>query len=204
VLTVATCFWKANRHTAPASIGYEPFWVDRLAAGFRRNLTVPHRFVVLTDREYEFAEGVEQMRLGTDEPDWSSMIEPFHIEGPLIVVGLDTIVLGNIDHMAEWCETAETIALPRSPGKPYACNGVVLCPRGQTGIFHRWSGQNDMEWLRIQDHVFIDDLWEGQVVSYKLHVRPFGLGDARIVYSHGRPKADELRHLDWVRDNWRA
>lgn len=203
MLTVATCFWQANRHSAGASRCYSPEWVNRLARGFARNLTVPHRFVVLTDRTYEFAEGVEQERLSADEPDWSCMIEPFRIEGPLIVVGLDTVVCGDIDHMAAWCETAEVIALPKSPGKPYACNGVALVPRGKTGIYLRWGGQNDMEWLRLQDHVFTDDLWPGQILSYKCDARPNGLGDGRIVYFHGNPKPDQLAESDWVRAHWR-
>ena len=203
MLTVATCFWRPNRHSAPASRCYTPEWVDRLYRGFRRNLTVPFRFVVLTDREYGFCQGVEQERLSTDEPDWSSMIEPFRIEGPLIVVGLDTVVTGNIDQLADWCFDGDRIALPLSPGKPYACNGVALVPPGCTGIYRDWRGENDMEWLRSQPHAFIDELFPGQVVSYKCDVRPDGLGDTRVAYFHGRPKPDELGRLDWVKEHWR-
>lgn len=204
LITVATCFWSPNRHSAAASRCYTPEWVDKLARGFRRHLTTPHRFVVLTDKPYEFADGVEQERLSTDEPDWSSMIEPLRIEGPLIVAGLDTIVLRNIDRFAHWCGHADKIALPRSPGKEYACNGIALVPKGKTDIHARWSGENDMEWLRLQDHILIDDIWGAdQVVSYKQYVRPRGVRKSRIVYFHGTPKPDELTDLDWVRDNWR-
>lgn len=203
MLTVATCFWEANRHSVPSSRCYTEEWVNKLARGVQRNLTVPHRFVVLTDREYTFAKGVEQERLSADEPGWESMIEPFRIEGPLIVMGLDTIVRSNIDHLARWCESAKTIALPRSPGKPYACNGVALVPRGQTGIYERWNGENDMEWLRKQPHVFIDDLWPEQVVSFKQYARPRGPRGSRIVYFHGAPKMHDVLGLEWVRDHWR-
>ncbi len=37
------------------------------------------------------------------------MIEPFQLEGPLIVVGLDTVVVGNIDALADWCETDQEV-----------------------------------------------------------------------------------------------
>jgi len=204
MLTVATCFWRANRHSAAASRVYSPEWVDRLAAGFRRNLTVPHRFVVLTDRPYEFAAGVEQERLADDEPGWASMIEPFRIEGPLIVAGLDTVIVGNLDHMARWCEAGDRIALPRNPGKDYACNAVALVPPGHTRIHDEWAGENDMEWLRLQPHVFIDDLWTGQVVSYKCEVRSRGMRRARIVYFHGTPKPDALPNLQFIREHWRC
>lgn len=203
MITIATCFWEANRHSAPSSRCYDEPWVDKLYRGFKRNLTVPFRFVVLTDKPYEFCDGVEQERLNTAEPGWECMIEPFRIEGPLIVVGLDTIVRSNIDHMARWCETAKTIALPRSPGKPYACNGVALVPKGQTEIYSRWRGENDMEWLRAQEHVFIDDLWREQVVSFKQYARPNGPRQSRIIYFHGREKPHELQHLHWVQEHWR-
>jgi hypothetical protein len=203
VLTVATCFWEANRRSVPSSRCYTPEWVNKLARGFARNLTLPHRFVVLTDKAYDFAKGIEQELLGTDEPDWHSMIEPFRIEGPLIVVGLDTIIRSNIDHLARWCERADRIALPRSPGKPYACNGVALVPVGMTGIHAQWRGENDMEWLRAQPHVMIDDLWPEQVVSYKQYVRPKGTRQSRIVYFHGSPKMQDILHEPWVAEHWR-
>jgi hypothetical protein len=203
MITVATCFWEANRHSAPSSRCYTPEWVNRLYRGFKRNLTVPFRFVVLTDKEYQFTRGVEQELLSTEEPTWASMIEPFRIDGPLIVVGLDTIVRSNIDHMARWCETAKTIALPKSPGKPYACNGVALVPQGQTRIYTDWAGENDMEWLRTFPHVFTDDLWPGQIESYKCYVRPKGTRQTRIVYFHGSPKMQDLVETEWVKRHWR-
>lgn len=203
MLTVATCFWRPNRHSADFSRCYTEEWVNRLARGFRRNLSFDIRFVVLTDREYQFDDGVEQEPIGDDEPDWSSMIEPFRIEGPMIVAGLDTVVTGNCDALWNYCYTADRIALPRSPGKRYACNGICLVPSGQTGIYTRWGGQNDMDWLRLQDHGFIDDELPGQVVSYKCDVRPNGLGDARVVYFHGPPKMDALPDEPFVRNHWR-
>ena len=203
MLTVATCFWRANEHTAEASRGYEPFWVDRLAAAFARNLTRPHRFVVFTDRAYDFAPGIEQRRLSSETPTWASMIEPFQIDGPLLVTGLDTVILGNLDAMADFCETADVLALPRSPGKSYACNAIALVPAGKTDIYSRWAGENDMEWLRAQPHQFIDDIFPGQVVSFKLHVRPRGLGKARIVYFHGPPKMADLPDEPFIREHWR-
>lgn len=202
MLTVATCFWRPNQHSADFSRCYTEEWVNRLARGFRRNLSFAIRFVAFTDRQYEFAEGVEQELIGVDEPDWSSMIEPFRMEGPLIIAGLDTVVTGNCDALWNYCYTADRIALPRSPGKRYACNGICLVPAGKTGIYTRWGGQNDMDWLRLQDHAFIDDEFPGQVKSYKCDVRPNGLGDARIVYMHGPPKMGAIDE-PWIAEHWR-
>ncbi|MCW5759238.1 MAG: hypothetical protein KIS90_05680, partial [Phenylobacterium sp.] len=194
-----------NRYSAAASRCYTPEWVNRLARGFARNLTIPHRFVVLTDRHYDgFDAEVTQERLSTDTPDWASMIEPFRIDGPLIVAGLDTVVCGNIDHLAAWCAVGDRIALPRSPGKDYPCNGIALVPAGFRSVYEDWDGvTNDMEWLRRQPYMLIEKISATAVVSYKCDVRPNGLGDARVVYMHGRPKLDELGDLEWIKAHWR-
>lgn len=204
MLTISTCFWRANRHSVPLSRCYEPHWVDRLAAGFRRNLTIPHQFIAFTDRDYEFGSGVEQFTTLGDEPDWSSMIAPFCLEGPMIVAGLDTVIVGSVDDLARYCFDADRIALPRSPGQAHACNGICLVPPGQTGIYNRWSGENDMLWLREQPHHFIDDLFPGQVLSYRLQARPNGFGDARVIYFHGRDKPHELTAEPFIQEHWRT
>lgn len=203
-LVVATCLWSANRHTQDFSLGYTEEWVAKLYRGFVRNLTVPFRFIVFTDKYRTFAEGIEQELLGSEEPDYGSFTEPYRLNEPMILVGLDTIVVGNIDHFAEYCLTADKIALPRDPYQPdRSINGVALVPAGWRKVFDDWRGENDMEWLRQFPWQPIDDIFEGQVVSLKAHkIRDVGLGNARIVYFHGRPKAPSLMNLDWVRKNW--
>jgi hypothetical protein len=203
MITIATCLWAANKQSQAFSRAYTPEWADRLCWNFGRHLTQPFRFVVFTDRDYAFKADIVQLQLGRRPPDYGSMIEPFKLDEPTIVVGLDTIVVGNIDHLADYCLTGDKLALPISPGKTYACNGVALVPKGQSAIFTEWRGENDMEWLRMQPHGFIDAKWPGHVVSYKLSVRPNGLGDARIVYFHGEPKAPSLMGEGWVAENWR-
>ncbi len=111
----------------------------------------------------------------------------------VILVGLDTIVTGNVDHLADYCLTADTIALPRDPYMPSrACNGVALVPAGNAHVWTEWRGENDMEWMRRQQHRFIDDLFPGQVQSFTGAVKEQGLGDTRILYFHGAEKPHEL------------
>ncbi len=204
MLCVTTCLWNSNGFSLPASRCYSESWVEKLHAGFRRNLTVPFRFVCFTDEERHFSRGVEQEPLTAEVPDYGSFIEPFRLNEPMIAVGLDTVIVGNIDHMARHCLSASKIAVPRDPYQPHRCiNGVVLSPAGQRRVWDEWNGENDMEWMRRQDTVFIDDLWPGEVLSLKFHdIRRKGLQGARIVYMHGRPKQPELGHLPWVKEHW--
>lgn len=138
-----------------------------------------------------------------DQPSYADCIEPYGMNVPMILVGLDTVITGPINHLAEYCLTADRIALPRDPNRPeICCNGVALVPAGQKAVFDEWSGENDMAWLRARHHAFIDDLFPGQVVSYKGHVKKNGLGDARIVYFHGQEKPHELTDQPWIREHW--
>lgn len=206
MLTCATCFWDSNAASHSFSRCYNESWVEKLHAGFRRNLTVPFRFIVWTDRERRFSRGVEQERL-TGTPDYSNMIEPFRLNEPMILVGLDTLIVGNIDHLAKYCLESDKIALPRDPyALKRSINGVALIPAGWRHVWSDWTTrdtQNDMERLRDFDTNFIDDLWPGHVVSMKAHdVRRKGLQDARVCYFHGFPKMHEMAEHVFVRDHW--
>jgi hypothetical protein len=159
--------------------------------------------VVFTERKREFAQRIDQIPLSASAPDYSSCIEPFSINGPLVVAGLDTVITGNIDALVDYCHTSDRIALPRDPYQPeIACNGFSLVPAGLTSIHKLHRGENDMEWLRKFPHNFIDDLFPGQVVSYKGRVRDSGLGDARVVYFHGEEKPHQIS-APWLARHWR-
>lgn len=196
-------FWQANAKSQGFSRCYSEEWVERLYRGFARNLTVPFRFVCFTDRFREYDEPIEQELLASSRPDYGCCIEPFRLGKPAIIVGLDTVIIKNIDHLADYCLTQKRIALPLAVYKKNTvCNGVALVPPGHSDIFKRWNGENDMDWLRAQQYSVIDDLWPGQVVSYKGHVKANGLGDARIVFFHGEEKPHQLPNVRWLRKHW--
>lgn len=204
MLIVATLLWQANRKSRDFSTMYSPAWVDKLFFGFERNLTLPFKFVCFVDKSYSFKNPIEQVQIKSKRPDYSTCIEPYSLGEPMILCGLDTVVVGNIDELAEYCLARTKLALPRDPYRPnIACNGVALVPSGHREIATKHRGQNDMEWVRRFPHVFIDDVFPGKVRSYKGHVEKHGLGDTRIVYFHGSKKPHELGHLDWIGEHWR-
>jgi hypothetical protein len=203
VITVATLLWDANRHSRSFSSMYDETWAERLYRGVARHLTQPFLFVCYTDRPRAFAEPIEQMPLRSAEPSYADVVQPFELDQPMILMGLDTVICGNIDALADYCMSADLIALPRDPYAPHqACNGVCLVPAGNRHVadFHR--GENDMEWMRRQEHVFIDDLFPGQVQSFKGAVKAGGIGDTRICYFHGRGKPHELRRGHPLLEHW--
>jgi hypothetical protein len=203
VLTVATLFWQANQASRDFSRCYDESWVEKLYRGFARHLSAPFRFVCYVDRDYVFCEPIEQRRISARVPDYSTCIEPYELGVPMILCGLDTMVTGNLDGLAAYCMTGTRLALPRDPyNKRQACNGVALIPAGHERVAATHSGENDMVWVRGFDHVFIDDLFPGQVESYKGGIMRQGLGDARIVYFHGQKKPHQLYHKKLIQEHW--
>jgi hypothetical protein len=203
VITIATLLWDANENSHHFSAMYDESWVTKLYNGFARNLTIPWRFVLFTDRLRNLPDEIKQERLRSHHPDYGTCIEPYRYGCPMILCGLDTVVVGSVDHLANYCLEQDELALPRDPNRPeQSCNGVALIPEGHQHIYRNWPvGENDMVWLRKQDHQFIDDLFPGQVVSYKGHVKKHGLDGVKIVYFHGQEKCHELDH-DWIKENW--
>lgn len=204
MLTVATLLWDANRHSAHFSRMYTEEWAVKLYNGFARNLTVPWRFVLFTDRLRDLPDGILQERIKATEPDYCTCIEPFRYGVPMILCGLDTVVVGSCDHLASYCLTHDQLALPRDPNrKEQSCNGVALIPKGFQHVYRNQpAGLNDMLWLRKQENVaFIDDLFPGQVVSYKGHVKKHGLEGVKICYFHGNEKPHEIDE-PWLKQHW--
>ena len=201
-LIIAACIWEPNDNSLPFSRMYDEAWVEKLYRGFKRHCTVPFEFVCFNDKDRMFDEPIHQTRL-TGDLNYGALIEPFVLNEPTIICGLDTIVTGNIDPLANYCLEAGKIAVPRDPFFPQmVCNGVALVPGGHAWVYDDWNGENDMDYIRSLDVEVIDDIFPGQVVSYKGHVKAYGLDDARIVYFHGEEKPHQLDH-DWIDREWR-
>lgn len=181
---------------------YTAEWVEKLYRGFKRNTTYEFDFVVYTDKLREYKEPIIQKLLSGDNFGYGDCIQPYEMNVPMILVGLDTIITGNIDHLVRYCFSADRIALPNAVYKEGACNGVSLVPGNmKSEYFDGWNGENDMDWICSKEHYRIDNLFPEHVVSYKGHVMDTGLGDARIVFFHGNPKMDKIS-TRWIRENW--
>lgn len=79
---------------------YTPEYVRRLRDGVMRNITVPHRFVCLSDVEVP----CERIPLKHDWPGWWSKLEVFRpdvIKGKTLYLDLDTVIVGNLDAVAD-------------------------------------------------------------------------------------------------------
>lgn len=199
MVTVVCAFYQGGKRVPAASRCFTKEWVEKLYRGVKKHYSKPFEFLCYTDRPYPFKEPIDQRPL--EHTNWATCLQQcFGAPARRIVfMGLDTVITGNVDHIFAY---RGKLAVPIDPYRPgQACSGVVLCPSRKD--IAATPADNDMLALQQHPHEFLDDLFPGQIVSYKAQVRPNGLGDARIVYFHGEPKPHEL-HDPWVEENWHA
>lgn len=221
MLAVCTFLWGDK---------YSPEYVERLAAGVRRWLKQPHRFLCMTERERDvhFSDGIERhaikdrnligrdcfCRLRLFDPGWQ---KNRRIDGNVVSIDLDNVIVGPLDELFERPESLVILQ---------GVNAVNPCPFNAS-IFMLKAGTNEHVWTafsreaaqEIEYHEFPDDQgWLAEMVPnagawgpndgvYALAKPgwPKGLNlptNARIVAFPGGRDPNQFTRLDWVRSNW--
>lgn len=195
-------------------------YVSKLRNMVARNLTIPHRFECLTERE-----------LGDDLRGWWAklrLFEPGRFAGPVLYFDLDVVITSSIDSLLETVDDAKLWArddfsyplrTPRKDlgtdmqqllGGPGTINSSVMYFGPQVPVWERWQtrgtecmatmhgDQNALSALLGQDSIgFLPDSLVG---SYKYNpIR--GMGISPVMTFHGKPKPHEVRD-SWVRQHW--
>lgn len=186
--------------------------MDKLYRGIERNLTVPFRFVCFCDEDYRFYEPVQVLPLELPCRNMFSLLEPFREDlGRVLFMGLDTVIVGNIDDIAGY---SGPFAMTRDPNNPkIGCSGVMAFPHtpqiwqdvkenltDRMGRYTMANCPSDMIYLNSFPHEYLDDHFAG-IYSYKVHIKRQRPDDARIVYFHGREKPHEIEE-DFVTRHW--
>jgi hypothetical protein len=79
-------------------VGYDATWVEKLKNSVARNLTLPHRFICLSDCDVS----CERIPLDTNgDGFWAKLqlFKPKLFNGPVLYLDLDTVICDNIDEI---------------------------------------------------------------------------------------------------------
>lgn len=194
---------------------YDATWVAKLSKGVARHITIPYRFICLTDMEHEVeAAGVESFTLPDLWPGWWAKISLWNpragLTGRTLYLDLDCIVTGPLDGMVR--HTPGLTMCRDFYGRGH--NSSVMSWCGDLRAIHRAFATNPEVGVgdytrrkdgRIGDQAFIEDQIEpdtfpaGDVVSYKADAREGIPAGAKVVAFHGRPKPHEAG--GWVKWN---
>lgn len=193
---------------------FRPSHVAHLRAGVRAHLTLPHRFVCLTDMGLD----CETIPLRHGWPGWWSKLELFHPDmralGPIFYADLDTVITGPLDDIV----LGHRFTLLQSFWKASRIGSGLMAWDADLSAMYRTFALDPGRFMReyttterwgdqgfIRDHwPFEPERWQtkfpGRVVSYKGHCRP-GVpmqsasakectvpAGASVVCFHGQPR----------------
>lgn len=188
---------------------YGPEHVWALKRAVAKHLREPHEFCILTDGDFA---GMWGRRLLMEWPGWWSKIELFRpglFTGPVLYFDLDTVVVGDLSEIAAY---RGPLAMLSDFYKPLlGQSGVMAWTPGPHTAFlwerfldapvhhmrlYPGDGQflyayaTDQDWVVGRNPDRLQALFPGQLVSYKLAVRPTGKvpAGARVVCFHGHPR----------------
>lgn len=193
---------------------YHPDYVPRLRDQVARNLSIPHEFRCITDREFSDVDCVEPV---CDFPGWWQKIglfKPGFIKGQSLYLDLDVVIVGRLDDLVEASiPKPGVLACPENWAQSGhgGCQSSVMLwqgdscqviwdefnpawahwpPRNEPGVF--WG---DQEWITHQrdtGRLKVAHTKPEYVVSYKYHCRNGLPADARAVVFHGKPDPHEV------------
>lgn len=188
-------------------------YVGKLERAVKRNLTLPHDFVCLTEHDFDGDKRGWWLKLDLIQKSYGSWV---------LYLDLDVVITSNIDHLVEYArqdpnrvwmrdDFSYSIVRPRREidphtrrllGGPGCCNSSVML------FYDTVPLEFPDEWLTEMhgdQNVISAALWPGRiglfpddsVKSYKYHPGQI----APIVVFHGQPKPHEVAD-EWVRKHW--
>lgn len=198
-------------------------YVLNLKAAVSRHLTLPHRFVCLTDLEAS-EPGIRFVPLRRSLHGWWSKLElfdpAFQQQGErLLYFDLDTVILGQLDEIASYDGKAcvltdfDTGVGTNSSMMAWASGAFRACWDAFWEKPGWWVAEGDKCLSAdcgdqmLLNHVYggehrFQDLYPKQIVSYRVDCDAETFpGEARVVCLQGFPKPAEFKG-GWVAENW--
>lgn len=180
---------------------FDAEYVERLRDGVAAHLTIPYRFVCLSDVPVS----CERIELRRGWPGWWSKLELFELlKGPTLYFDLDTVIVGSLDEIASYPHRFSMLADFVRPAT-FASGMMAWCgdwshlangfSEDAIARYQRHRRLGDQGW--IQDRLdrppdVLQRLFPGQIGSRK--VRGRDKARERVVCFHGLPRP---RDVDW-------
>lgn len=204
---------------------YDAEWVAKLQRGVARHLSVPHRFVCLSD--VPLPATIERIPLRHDWPGWWSKLELFAepFEGTTLYFDLDSVIVGSLDAIAAH---PHRFTMAHEYWRPHLLCSTTMAWRGDYSEIYRRFAADPVALAhhydkvlpasgRVGDQAFIEDCFrdaseypdtfrdlfgERSIASYKVHnCQSAPPADAAVVSFHGKPKMHEIK-TGWVPELW--
>jgi hypothetical protein len=197
---------------------YNAEYVRKLRDGCAKHLTIPHRFVCLSDVPVP----CERIPLKHDWPGWWSKLEIFRpdvVTGPTLYLDLDTIIVGNLDAVASIPDEFSMLNI-REKDRHVGNSGAMWLARAFPEVYERFAEKPEY-WIDYHvknakdrymgDQAFISDCFAdipklhhalpGFFKSYKYdNCRSTIPSGCSVVCFGGHPRPHEAG--GWVKEAW--
>lgn len=196
--------------------GQGAHYVNCLAGMVERNLTVPYRFVCLTDDIGALSLGIEARQLPSGVRGWwakLALFKPgmFNDRERVLYFDLDTVITGNIDDYARYSGGFAGLGDFRS-GRGSFASGILAWEAGTCdAIWNDWEASGrpivsggDDHWITLvrPAQARLQRLYPG-IVSYKFHKCSRALpAGARIICFQREPKPHNCG-APWIAEHWK-
>ena len=201
MLTVWTICWGDK---------YSDYYVQRLQREVRKYLSIPHRFICITDRHID---GVDAMPFPENYPGWWSKVALFKVAtAQNLWLDLDVVITGDLDPLVEQygqCPFAAPMNWAQSGHGGIQSSVMIWAdnnmarkiydlfdpamahwpPRNEPGVL--WGDQEWMTLLHSKRLIQWTPITEG-IKSYKYHCRNGLPHGTSIVVFHGDPKPQQV------------
>ena len=229
MLSVVTWLWDDPNYRWNSYFRYGADHVRRLRASVSRNLSMPHRFVLVTDQpDGDYGPGVDVVPLWDDFASAGGCyrrLKAFDratgekLGKRFVWLDLDTVITGELDSLLD---RSEPFVAWRdvNPPTPYCGSMIMMDAGARQQVWDDFVADPKAACHRAERYIGTDQAWIGEclgegeatwgpedgVYNYKREVQGRGLQDnARIVFFTGAvdPSQPELQKSDpWILEHW--
>jgi len=201
-------------------------YVNNLYTGVKNNIKIPFKFYCFTDNKTGLNKEIVALPLPKGIPYWWNKLYLFSnelpVEGRVLYIDLDTVIVGDITHIARCKEKfvmLQDVYHPERRGSglmawdtsnDYSVLWEKYHPQAQA-IHERFWPHGDQVW--IQQHLPVNpslwqELYKNQILSLKVECvkQSSKPKDARIIFYHGKPSIKEslnIPNFQWIRKYWK-
>lgn len=229
MLSVVTFLWDNPEYRWRRMFEYTPGHVDKLARAVRRHLTMPYRFLCVTDypgQSFKEVDGIvplwsDYRSLGGCYVRLKAFSEEMReILGERFVwFDVDVLITGNLDPLLS--RTEDFMAWKDvNPPTPYCGSMVMMDAGARKEVWEDFDPEVSPNLAGDKGYIGTDQAWMGYrlgldektwsaedgVYSYKKGTRGGALPEnARVIVFHGPydPSQEEEQKLSpWIKDHW--
>ena len=193
---------------------YKAEHIAALYSQVLKNTTIDCEFVCYTDDpdSLDHLDSITVIRLEKDYPGWWSCVELWKHQGPSIIVGLDTLFLGNIDHILEFaCDVSpnEFFLLASFWHLGQVINGMQIWNGDWSWLYKNFDFEKASAEYRGDENYQIQSLLNRGVTIGTIQDKVLGVYSYRDHYLRGKARDPRVmifygKHKPWNdRKLWR-